>query len=507
VAVLGSGVVSLAICAYQLSLPHVLWGIHGADDGVHLTAALRLPYGDVPYRDFAFLDPPGLTWLMATFAGLAEPRTVLGVARVATALVTAANASLAALVLRSHGFVPMLLAGLMLAVCPLAVAADNTVTPEPFAVFFCLLGLIAMFPGGHLAQRKRLILAGASLGFAGSIRPLALVPAAVALALCLPRLGDARRLLSGLVVGVALPCVPFLVLAPGSFLHDVLVLPLTKTPTGDEYASFTERIVMTFGLGTRLSASDRSQLAWIALLGVGLLVVEAYVVGMRRRSRLAWLVLGAAAAVLCALVAAREFDEADAYFAVPFTAMLVGVSVGGFNEALRRATRSHRLGDGVGRIARLGLVTFAAFALVATALSLPIATEYVRISVGEAFDPGRAVAARIPEGACVVFDTPGPVIAGNRFIASKRGCPPLADPFVLWLTENNGVAPPAPAVAPAFTAHWRAWLKRADYALLWVPQSSYVPWTRKLKSWFDKNYELVFGRPGTYLYRHVEKKS
>jgi hypothetical protein len=59
-----SGLVGLGICAYQLTLPHALAGVHGYtgygyDDGVYLTTAVRLVHGALPYRDYAFRTPTG----------------------------------------------------------------------------------------------------------------------------------------------------------------------------------------------------------------------------------------------------------------------------------------------------------------------------------------------------------------------------------------------------------------------------------------------------------------
>src|ERR1035441_2608827 len=65
--------VALAICLYQLTLPSVLFGIHGFsgngyDDGVYLGAAVRLVNGAIPYRDFVFLQPPGSVLLFSPIA-------------------------------------------------------------------------------------------------------------------------------------------------------------------------------------------------------------------------------------------------------------------------------------------------------------------------------------------------------------------------------------------------------------------------------------------------------
>jgi Flp pilus assembly protein TadD len=50
-------------------------------------------------------------------------------------------------------------------------------------------------------------------------------------------------------------------------------------------------------------------------------------------------------------------------------------------------------------------------------------------------------------------------------------------------------------------------LERADYVVLSVPQSDYLPWTPDLVTWFNKNYLLVSSQPRTYVYNHFTRVS
>jgi hypothetical protein len=164
------GLDALGISAYQLTLPNPLWGVHGADDGVYLAPALPLVRGAVPYRDYAFVHPPGIAWLMTPLAVFGDTRYAIAAARIVTAIVAGVNASLAAYALRANGRVAMLTAGLALAVFPLAVSADHTLTLDPYLVLFCLLGTVTMFGRGELASPRRILLAGALFGFAGAVK-------------------------------------------------------------------------------------------------------------------------------------------------------------------------------------------------------------------------------------------------------------------------------------------------------------------------------------------------
>ena len=55
------------------------------------------------------------------------------------------NAALAAYVVRDRGKTAMLVAGVSLALFPLAVAADQSLLLEPYLVCLSLLGVIALF--------------------------------------------------------------------------------------------------------------------------------------------------------------------------------------------------------------------------------------------------------------------------------------------------------------------------------------------------------------------------
>ena len=195
-AAIAPGLLALGVGVYQLSLPGVLFGVHGYfngigyDDGVYMGASLRLVHGVIPYRDFVLLHPPGVPLLLAPISALGDvigTRGAFGLARVLTIVVAALNASLAATAVRHRGIPAMLIAGTALACFPLAVAADQTVYLEPYLVLFCLLGVVLMFQDGTIAPPRRLFFAGLCFGFAAACKVWAIIPIAVAVAFCLPQ--------------------------------------------------------------------------------------------------------------------------------------------------------------------------------------------------------------------------------------------------------------------------------------------------------------------------------
>ena len=64
----GSAVLGLGLSLIWFFLPGNLFGMASYDAGVYFGVAVRLVDGVVPYRDFLFVQPPGIALLMAPFA-------------------------------------------------------------------------------------------------------------------------------------------------------------------------------------------------------------------------------------------------------------------------------------------------------------------------------------------------------------------------------------------------------------------------------------------------------
>ena len=130
---------------YDLSRPGYLFGISEYDDGTDFGSAIRLVHGGVPYRDFIMVQPPGITLIMFPIALITKGMgtiTGMAVARVFTALASAAAVPVAGLLVRHRGFFATLVACGVLAIYPDSVLAARTVLLEPWLVLFCLLGAL-----------------------------------------------------------------------------------------------------------------------------------------------------------------------------------------------------------------------------------------------------------------------------------------------------------------------------------------------------------------------------
>jgi hypothetical protein len=502
------GLVALGVCAYQLSLPHVLFGYHYStgnpyDDGVYLGAALHLVNGVLPYRDFVLLHPPGVPLLMTPVAALGRligTRDAMAWARVVTVLVAALNAVLAAIAVRHRGVGAMMIAGTALACFPLAVAADQSLLLEPYLVCFCLIGTIAMFSGGKLASSHRLALAGVAFGFAGACKIWAIFPILVALVVCLPRWKDLRTLVLGAIAGFVVPCLPFFVLAPYAFFHDVFVTQLAHTASGTAGASSSVRLLTLTGFWGISFLHTKTALA--LCFAIVLVILVSLVYGFSAFSpntRADWFVLGCAVVTTTVMFLPSSYFDHYAYFPAAFVALLLG-------SCVSRAIRAFRTLD-ERFMGHLGyLVVPALVSLVAIAVLVPEQVSYARsyLSVSPE-QPGTVVSRLTRPGACVVSNIVSVIVLADRFDPAKEGCPAVVDPFGVWQATFPSHPPPYPGPYPEpFVAKWGQWLNRAsDVVLVGAKNGDLIPWSTELTSWFNNTFQSLYSQPGFYVYKHV----
>ena len=96
--IIGMTLLALAVRLYYFTRPGYLLGVTEYDDGSYFGSAVRLVHGVLPYRDFVFVQPPGITLLMTPVALLSKVTgtdTGLAIARILTMLAGAAGTALA----------------------------------------------------------------------------------------------------------------------------------------------------------------------------------------------------------------------------------------------------------------------------------------------------------------------------------------------------------------------------------------------------------------------------
>ncbi|MCO5998099.1 tetratricopeptide repeat protein [Actinoallomurus rhizosphaericola] len=506
----GVGFVSAALLGWELSRPHALVGTHqlnSYNDGVYFGAALRLVGGRLPYRDFTFLHPPGLPLILAPIAALAkvvgEP-VAMAIARVLTAVLAVGIAIAGSLIVRYRGRVAMVTTGLALACSPLTFDVTNTVELEVYHLFLCLIGTLALFgsTGTLTSSRRRTFAGGLAFGFACAVKVWALMPVVALLAVYAVFCGATggwRRagwLAGGITAGAAAPVLPFFALAPGTFVHDVIVVQLTRGTSGWASAPIDARFAWMTGLGAVPGLSAAPVLAVGVLATLAVAVVAGYAVAGRRVA-LDWFILAAAIAAVAGLCVPRQFFNGYGYFPGVFLALLLGVVVGRFARAVG-AGRS-----GAGRAVPLLRRTAMAIVLVVASLAALARLGYARNFTPHYVDSGRELSAYIRPGACVIFDGATALIEADR-LATKQHCPATVDVYGQWLAADPAHPPPfAGPFTPRLVREWATAMRQADYIFLVSPRTSFVPWTPESAFSLWSRYTLIHVEPGAYLFQRT----
>ncbi len=212
----------IAVVAFGSRLTSLLHmgGFHhlmGYDEGVYFGASTGLVHGLMPYRDFVFVHPPGILVLLSPLAALSHftsDTTGWTGARLAIMVVGAVNAILVYFIARRVSLVAALVAGALYAVWSPAVWVERTTMLEAFILLGTLTALWAI-RDSHETTR-RLVLGGAFLGLASSVKLWGLVPLAVIVIwLLLSRAWKAAGWVAASAASVILVILgPFFALAP-----------------------------------------------------------------------------------------------------------------------------------------------------------------------------------------------------------------------------------------------------------------------------------------------------
>ncbi len=508
---IGATAIALALRLYLLFRPGYLFGVTGYDDGVDFGSAVRLVHGIIPYRDFALVQPPGISLLLAPVALLSNVTgtdTGLAVARILTVLVGTAGVTLVGLLIRHRGVLATTLACGIVAVNPDVILAGHSVLLEPWLVLLCLIGALLGFDRDQLtADPRRAVLAGVAFGFAGAIKTWAILPVMVLLVVYWRGRGGrfTSRYVAGVAAGFCLPVLPFAAIAPRAFWHSVIVAQLSRVDV--ERVSLVNRLISFTGLRD-LSPGESVLLA--VSLGVAALVVVnlavAWWVAHRLPSPLEWFAF--ASALLVALAFLWPVDYYPHYdgFLAPFVALSVGLSVAGLSEALRRIDRRPA------RRRLIGLPLAGALTAIVVAGLAALALARLRHErVLSAGDPAAAAQREIPPGSCVLTDVSSLTLVAGRFTAKSAGCAPIVDAIGTdYALDDGRNATTGAGLNQAVDATWLGALEAAEF--VWLdcapPGASAcqattgrrIPWTAPLRAYFWRHFTPVRGElPHLYV--------
>ncbi len=347
-------VLALGLRLFYLTRPGYLFGVTEYDDGSYFGSAVRLVHGVLPYRDFVFVQPPGITLLM-TPAALAS-RVIgtdggLAIARVLTMLAGAAGVTMTGLLVRHRGVLAALVACGVVAVYPDSVSSSHTLLVEPWLVLFCLAGAVAVFDGDQITgSRRRLIWGGVAFGFGGVIEAWAIIPVLVIVVLSIRRPRRTVACLGGVAAGFLIPVLPFAVLAPRNFYHSVI----TAQVGGRIHAA---RMPLWYRLRQMSGFANEPHVRHLVIAGV-LFLIAAFVVAacalallLTRRlpPPLEWFGYASAAAVAGIFLWPAQFHYHFSGFLAPFLGLSVALPAARLLDAILDRTRVTAAGDPAGR--------------------------------------------------------------------------------------------------------------------------------------------------------------
>jgi hypothetical protein len=499
---------AIALIIFCLSLGMSLWQLSVSeflssyDSGVYLASTIHLISGVLPYRDFTFVQPPGILLLMSpvgVFSRVFGTHDGLILARVVSSFVTALNAGLLAWLVRHRGRLAMVLAGGGLAFLPVSFFVSSSLTLEPYCILFVLLGSLVVFDRDEMDEEvstRRFVIGGLLLGFAALVKLWAIFPIG-ALALCL--VPKYRRRV-GVLVAAAAGCftaltLPFFLAAPHHFFSEVFAEQLFREAAPIQGASIGYRLMVMTGFGPTTFAPSSSE-AEIAFVVVGVLVALSFVHRVPRRCMDGFFIF-ATLFTGGALLYSAEFFPYYGYFLAPFLLAVVGLSVARLVAPLRARLSALPMTRAFRRTLRLAAE--AGGALVIFALVLYVTSFYSAYVFGLGLNGPEftAIANRIPAGSCVVYTSVAYGIEANRWSSSDPNCPALVDPLGMWMAWGYQTKP----ATAAFAQQWQSYFERAQYVVLDNPDDALVGWDPKVATWFSEHFHLTYHHDYVYIYR------
>ena len=498
-AIISTSLIALALRLWILFVPGLM-SVTQYDDGPYFGSAVRLIHGVLPYRDYAFVQPPGITELMSPAAlesYLGGTAWALVIARFLCVFAGTAAVVLAGFLVRHRGALAVMLTGGIIAIYPAAAASARTVLLEPWLVLFCLAGAVAVFDGDRLTSRtRRLLWGGVAFGFGGAIKVWAIVPVLVIVVLCLPQVRRAAVFAGGVAAGFLIPVLPCVIASPGRFYDDVVVAQLARV--GTRTAAW-KRFNLMLGTPKVLSPTTVVVLAITVVVLVIAAQIAASLVTRHPPAALDWFALVSAALIVVMFVWPPYFAAHYVAFLGPFLALSVALPVARLAEGLasRRAARGRpeapdqpTARPATPWLATAGLVVLGLAVLAGAAAQAAPPTGQTR-----RFDVPSVTLRMVPKGSCVLTDSAVYLLVADRFTSDVPGCSQMVDSLGTDLALGGGRRPGSGAgQVPAVSAAWHQAFSTAGWVLLTPKSSVRIPWNPALLAYFHSHFRLA-GHP------------
>ena len=487
---------ALGLRLFYLTRPGYLLGVTEYDDGSYFGSAVRLVHGMLPYRDFVFVQPPGITLLMTPVALLSRvigTDSGLAIARILTMLAGAAGVALAGLLVRHRGVLAALLACGLVAVYPDSVASAHTLLVEPWLVLFCLAGAVAVFDGDQITgSGRRLIWGGVAFGFGGVVEAWAIVPVLVIAVLGLRWPRRVLVYLGGVAAGFLIPVLPFAAAAPRMFYDSVIVAQVGGRVDAARMPLWY-RLRQMSGFANDPNVSHVLIVCVIVAFIALVIVACALALLLTRRlpPPLEWFAFATTAAIVVIFLWPAQFHYHFSGFLAPFLGLCIALPA----ARLLAAVRARADGATVGGPAAGQLLSWSAAVLAAALLAAGTWSQATFESTLEPDAPVAMIAAGrhvIPPGACVLADNSAYTLVTNRFLSNVPGCPAIDDGTGANYALSNGrSALTGAGKVPAVAAMWRSAFEHAQYVWLTGLNRRRIAWTPALTAYFKANFVHV----------------
>jgi hypothetical protein len=495
---------SLAIYLWQFRFANIL-SLY--DSGVYLAGSINLIHGILPYRDFTFVQPPGILLILSPVAVLAKFIGTSGsflVGRLLTALVSAIDVGLTAWVLRARGPVAMLIGGLGIALMPVGAYETASIKLEPWTLLFILVAVTVLLrPSSERAgtddvnlSTKRLFIGGIFFGLAGLIKVFAFLPFLGMLIVLYPLVRKRTGVfIGGAACGFTIPALPFVIAGASQFFQQVIFEQLSRRSPQSMGVGVPVRILNLVGIPNSWLATHSTQVApFIVILALGIAII---LWRMRPLLPIDRFFIAASALTVTGLLSAAQFINYYGYFSLPFLFGLFGITLSVLLAPAHRVVRRIPLSQSIRRFTS-GILLLG-FSVLIVAITLYTTTYYSNSARVFGFDPGDSaqISALIPPNSCVVYDTVAYGLLSNRWSSPTPNCPHVIDPFGMWLAWGNHVT----AVPTSFTSEWKNIFEYATFVVLRKPRSGVIPWNHGLWSWFSSRFHVVLGGSPAYIYQ------
>lgn len=226
------------------------------DDGVYFAAAQHLVAGQVPYRDFVLLHPPGIALALAPFAALGHfigDANAYAAAKLLVIMVGAVNATLVAWIAGRQGTIAGAAGGLLYAVWWTVASSEITTFLEPFLNLLLLLAVGLLTRQGPAPRRTVIagILMGACVGF--KIWPVPVLLMLVGWLFWTSGSRAAWRFIGGCGLSLAAIFGPFLIFAPHQMWNELVIDQLVRQGLpSDPEQSIADRLLPFAGFSDHL---------------------------------------------------------------------------------------------------------------------------------------------------------------------------------------------------------------------------------------------------------------